>query len=158
MKKKPGRPTKFNLTKLTLAGYMARDGKTDVEIAAACEVTFQTVANWKKKHPQFFETIKKEKEVHDGKVEAALVERALGFDTVEYEYRDRLAADGKTWELIPGSIRKVKKKHVPPDVASIVYWLSNRQGDRWRRNADNNNKGAEDIAEALKDLVKKLPD
>lgn len=59
----------------------------------------------------------------DALVEKALYQRATG-----YVYEE------VTKELIDGElqVKKVVQKQVAPDISAQIYWLKNRQPDRWR--------------------------
>jgi len=112
---KTGRPTKYDPKKHPdLAFWMAHAGLTDKQIAEQLGVTEQTINNWKRDHPEFFESLKKGKETPDEQVEAALLRRAKGFT---YE------------EITP---QGVVKKVALPNPASMIFWLKNRRPKRWR--------------------------
>ena len=51
----------------------ARDGLTDKQIAHNIGITEQTLNNWKKSYPSFFESLKRGKDVVDIQVENALL-------------------------------------------------------------------------------------
>lgn len=124
-----GRPTKYNqlwekhqskLAKLYSAGL------TDKEIAALLEITEQTINNWKIKHPEFFEALNNWKNIADGKVERSLYERAIGYshpDVHISNYQGNITVTDIT-------------KHYPPDPTSMIFWLKNRQPERWKDKAE----------------------
>ena len=58
----------------------ARDGLTDQQIAQRMGIGVRTLYEWKKKHPQFSQTLKSGKEVVDYAVENALLKKALAGD------------------------------------------------------------------------------
>lgn len=114
-----------------LAEALARNGHTDVEIANFLGITKKTVNEWKNKHPEFGSSIKRGKEETDFEVENALLKRALGYEYDETETTmAKVVEDGKEI-LKPGKIRRVRKA-VPPDTTACIFWLKNRQRDRWR--------------------------
>lgn len=84
------------------------------------------------------------KDVTNGKVEQALLKRALG-----YEY------DEVTEELVEGQMRvtKVTRKHVSPDVKACMSWLFSRRPDRWRAQQAPLDDDADDMKTAKKILV-----
>ncbi len=55
----------------------AKDGLTDEQISHNMGISASTLYEWKKKHPEFSETIKKGKEVVDYEVENALLQQAM---------------------------------------------------------------------------------
>jgi hypothetical protein len=97
----------------------ARIGLTDEQIAENCGIAVRTLYEWKNKHPQIMQALKKGKAWADTEVENALFRRATGYDYEE-----------TTWE--DGKKTKVVKKHVPGDVTAQIYWLKNRRPDLWR--------------------------
>lgn len=97
-------------------------GATDAELADFFHVTEQTVNNWKKEHQEFFESIKKGKEVADAEVAESLFHRAKGYshpETKLFMYEGAVISEEVT-------------KHYPPDPTSIIFWLKNRQPKKWR--------------------------
>lgn len=63
--------------KLILVEGWARDGLTDVQIAENLGISKDTFYEYKKKHPDFSDSLKKGKEVVDYEVENALLKNAL---------------------------------------------------------------------------------
>lgn len=57
----------------------ARDGLTEEQIAANMGISRSTLSEWKKKHSDISDTLKRGKEVVDRQVENALLKRALGY-------------------------------------------------------------------------------
>lgn len=125
--KKVGRPSKIDdEMSIRFAAYLAGEGKTDEEIGKKLGVSRVTVHNWKTQHAEFFNTLKSEKEAADKSVEKSLYERACGYSVEEelvFCYRGEII----THRAI---------KHYPPDPTSMIFWLKNRQPDRWRDKVD----------------------
>ena len=108
---------------LTLLEGWARDGLTDEQISQNIGINPATLYDWKKKYPKISKALKKGKEIVDIQVENALLKRALGYDYQE-EKIERSDKDGvKVVQTI---------KHIPPDTTAQIFWLKNRQPDRWR--------------------------
>ena len=107
---KRGQPTKYKDEYVRLAFWMAQAGLTDKQIADELDVTEQTINNWKVAHPEFFESLKRGKNIPDTEVESALLRRAKGFTYQEGE-RSRVAL---------------------PDTTACIFWLKNRQPEKWR--------------------------
>lgn len=63
--------------KLILVEGWARDGLTDEQIANNLGISIQTFYTYKKEHLEFFESLKKGKEIVDYQVENALLQNAL---------------------------------------------------------------------------------
>lgn len=119
-----GRKTKYTNESLEYAKKFAREGLTDEEIASRLGIGTRTLYDWKKKYPQFMQAIKENKDYFDSKVEDALLKRALGYECEETEII--ASRDGKNSKV------KKTKKAIPPDVTAIIFWLKNRQPDKWR--------------------------
>ena len=107
---------------ILLEGW-ARDGLTDEQIANNMGVRRETLYDWKKKHPNISNALKKGKEVVDIQVENALLKRALGYEYTE-EKVEISEKDGKK------VVRTVK--HVAPDTTAQIFWLKNRRPEKWR--------------------------
>lgn len=107
---------------LKIEGW-ARDGLTDEQIAKNIGVSRSTLNDWKKKHPNISDTLKKGKEVIDRQVENALLKRALGYEYVE-----------TTKELTDLGLTVTKQvtKQVSPDTTAQIFWLKNRKPKEWR--------------------------
>lgn len=110
----------------------ARDGLTEEQIAANMGISRSTLSEWKKKHSDISDTLKRGKEVVDRQVENALLKRALG-----YRYKEttkELVTDKDTGysELV---ITKVVEKEVQPDTTAQIFWLKNRKPSIWRDRA-----------------------
>lgn len=122
-KKGAGRPTDYK------ARYAEEAFKlclllaaTDAELADFFGVKEQTINNWKKAHPEFFESITSGKEKADADVGQRLYERAMGYSHPEE----------KIFNNKGDIVRAETIKHYPPDTAAAIFWLKNRQRDKWR--------------------------
>lgn len=77
---KVGRKTKYDdfidRKGLVLVEGWARDGLTDLQISKNIGVAMSTFCDWKNKHPEFSEALKRSKEVADFEVENALFKKA----------------------------------------------------------------------------------
>ena len=77
---KVGRKTKYDdfidRKGLVLVEGWARDGLTDLQISKNIGVAMSTFCDWKNKHPEFSETLKRSKDVADYEVENALFKKA----------------------------------------------------------------------------------
>lgn len=127
MKNKVGRPSKIEKIDLSKVEFLAENGYTDDQLADMFCVTFQTINNWKKLYPQFFESLKKGKLIADSKVEVSLYQRACG-----YSHPDVHISTTKLGNVILTPIIK----HYPPDPTSMIFWLKNRKPNEWRDKVD----------------------
>lgn len=113
--------------KLLLVEGWARDGLTEKQIADNLGISQDRLIDYKKKYLEFFEAIKKGKEIVDYKVENALLKRALGYTITIKE--DKLDKDGCVHSL-------KRDVHVPADTTAQIFWLKNRQKEKWRDKQD----------------------
>lgn len=121
-KKKRGQPTKFSEAMMQKLLSFAVVGKHDRDMAALVGVTQRTIDNWKKNHPDFFQSLKKAKAIADESVEASLYERAKGFRVKAVKFL-----------VVNGEIRREEYEEVyPPDTTAAIFWLKNRQRTKWR--------------------------
>lgn len=112
--------------KLILLRAWARDGLTDEQIASNIGITPSTLYEWKKKHSEISEALKRGKEVVDVEVENTLLKKALGGFVVEEQTIEELNARG---ELTTRKVRS--KRYLPPDTTALIFWLKNRKPDVW---------------------------
>ena len=121
-----GRPTKFNELYCEQATKLARLGATDKQIADFFEVTESTLYLWKEKHPEFSEALKAGKDISDSEVSESLFHRAKGYSHSE----DKVFLHEGNPVVVPTI------KHYPPDSTACIFWLKNRQRDKWRDKHD----------------------
>jgi hypothetical protein len=98
----PRRTCKFNERVASKIIELCEEGKTDEQIAAIIGVTPRTLWYWKTKNPDLKEDMRAAKLDADSLVEATLLQKALGWNGL------------------------------PPDTTSIIFWLKNRQPEKWR--------------------------
>lgn len=116
------RPTKFNDSISELIVSLYEEGKTDAQVAEIVGVCEKTLNNWKGKHPEFLQALKRSKQAADELVEASLFRRAVGYSHKAVKI---LAHEGQSWE-------HEYLEHYPPDTTAAIFWLKNRQPDKWR--------------------------
>lgn len=121
-RRRPGRPTAFRRSKCVLAYRYSLLGATDADLARFLEVDESTINRWKLAHPEFCASIKRGKDEADAVVSEQLHKRACGYshpDVVITQHNGTITATKVT-------------KHYPPDTTAAIFWLKNRQRDRWR--------------------------
>lgn len=121
-------------------------GATDAELADFFNVTEQTINNWKKEHIEFFESIKKGKEIADSDIAESLYHRAKG-----YSHKEDKIFNNNGEPLIVPTI-----KHYPPDTTAAIFWLKNRKPAVWRDKQEiDHTTGGEpfNLHNALKDFM-----
>ena len=121
-----GRPTKYRPEYDEQAKKLARLGQTDEEMASFFEVATSTFYLWLKEHESFSEAIKKGKAVSDAEVADKLYKRATGY-----------SHDDTRFDVINGRVVATEiVKHYPPETAAAIFWLKNRQRDKWKDKHD----------------------
>lgn len=137
-----GRPTKYKTEYNEQAYKLCLLGHTDEELASFFEVDVSTINNWKIEHPDFFESIKKGKEIADANVAASLYRRANGYSHPDVDIK---AVNG---EIVETPVIK----HYPPDATSAIFWLKNRQPKKWRDKQVTELEGGISIGKDLNDF------
>lgn len=138
-----GRPTKYKQEFCAQVEKLCRKGFIDTEIADFFEVDVATLNRWKNKYPDFCASLKSGKRHSDSKVEDALYNRALG-----YEYEEH-----KLEESEQGVKKTVTKKQLAGDTTAQIFWLKNRQPERWRDKTETAVTLSDDFDSLLGDAV-----
>ena len=118
-----GRKSSFKQEYIQLAENYALLGATDAEMADFFGVSEQTLNTWKKRYPEFLESLKKGKAVADANVASRLYSRAIGYDAKATKFATN---EGK----ITDKVEYIE--HYPPDTTAAIFWLKNRQPGKWR--------------------------
>lgn len=136
---KGGRPTKYKPDFARQAEKLCAKGFIDEELADFFGVAVSSIYEWKSKHPEFSEAIKRGKTPSDEEVERSLYERATGYRCVETKV---FMHEGRavTTDVI---------KQYPPDTGAAAFWLKNRRPKDWRdkRETDLNHGVKDEIGE-----------
>lgn len=137
-KGKRGRKTDYQDSFANQALKLCLLGATDAEMADFFGVSEQTVNTWKKKYPEFLESLKKGKSIADANVASKLYNRAIGYDVKATKFATN---EGK----ITDKVEYVE--HYPPDTTAAIFWLKNRQPEKWRdrKEVEVNNKLGDDL-------------
>jgi len=131
-----GRPSKHEGRKTNKLVYrLSLLGLTDKEMAGVLEIDVSTLQDWKKDHPQFTDAIKKGKDNADSNVVKSLYKRANGYDYTETKIEKGTNSKGTVNSIT------TTRKHVPPDVGAIAFWLKNRRGKKWNDRIPDDNGG-----------------
>ena len=140
--------------KLPLIEAWCREGVLEKDIARSLGISVSTLEDYKAKHPEFSEAIKKGKEIGDSAVVNSLFKKCTGAYVKEEKaikckevYYDE---DGRRCEREVVNV-VVVDTFIPPDTMAMMYWLNNRQPEKWRRNA-----GKEKLDEQKFEHEKKL--
>ena len=123
------------LKKLVLSGW------TDAQVADFFDVTEQSLNNYKIKFPSFFESLKEEKIEADKNVEKSLYQRACGYS---HEAVKMFVIGGKV-------VTEKYIEHYPPSEVACIFWLKNRQPDKWRDKQEHEHNINITLSEKLKE-------
>lgn len=120
--KKEGRPTSYKPEYCEQALKLCKLGSTDDEIADFFGVATRTIYRWRNTHPEFCQALKLGKQEADANVADRLYQRAMGFEH-----------DAEEIKIVKNKIERLKvRKIYPPDTTAAIFWLKNRQKDKWR--------------------------
>ena len=135
------RPTKYKQAFVDRVEDFALVGMSDDEIAGALKVDAATLYRWKASYPDFCESIKRGRDRYDTEVvEKALQQRAAGYDYPE----EIMTRDGPS---------VITKRFHGSDTAAI-FWLKNRQPERWRDRVEHDVRAAVLTADVTTDAEK----
>lgn len=141
-----GSPTEYRKVYDEQAYKLCLLGCVDAELADFFEVTEQTINNWKKEFPSFFESMNRGKKIANAEVAASLYKRATGFERPD-----------SVKIFMPANARKpVYAKYTeyfPPDASAAFRFLLNREPDKWRDKREVKVEGMPEIG-VLLDLPK----
>ena len=113
----------------------ARDGLTDEQIAEKLDISVASFYNYKNEHLEFFESLKKGKEVADYEVENALFKKALGYNAKvkkAFKVKEVLYENGKRLKETERIEYAEDEVHIPADTTAQIFWLKNRKPNTWR--------------------------
>lgn len=112
----------YNASFAELGRRLALLGLTDEEMASVMGVSDAKLNAWKNEHPEFLDSLNEGKAYADAHVADRLLQRAMGYEHDEVDIR---VVDK---EIVQTKIRKF----YPPDTAACIFWLKNRQREKWR--------------------------
>lgn len=116
----------------------ARDGLIDEQIAHNLGVSYASFKTYKKQYEELREALKKGKEVVNREVENALLKRALGYRYDEVTQEQVKNSETGELELV---VTKVVTKEVAPDTTAQIFWMKNREPEKWRDKKDVEHRG-----------------
>lgn len=143
---------------LTLLTGWARDGLTDEQIAKNIGVSRSTLNEWKKKYSDISDTLKKGKKIVDYEVENSLLNKCFGYNAKvlknvkvkRIEYNEN-GYKMKEYEEI---IEVYDEIHVPADTTAQIFWLKNRNPEKWREKPQNSSNNDDESVVIIDDLPK----
>jgi hypothetical protein len=128
-----GRPTLYQERYAEEGRKLCELGATDAQMADFWGVHENTINNWKRAHPEFAQAVRRGKMWADAQLAEALYLRGIGYSHPAVKIMQH---EGK-----PVVVEYTK--HYPPDGPCLMFWLKNRQPERWQdikhREASNTN-------------------
>ena len=120
------RPSKYKEEYTEQAYKLCLLGATDDDLADFFDTTPQTINSWKKRQPEFLDALKRGKRQADAIIAEKLYHRAKGYEHPE----DKVFIYKGQPVVVPTT------KHYPPDTTAAIFWLKNRQPEKWRDKQD----------------------
>lgn len=155
-KPKGGRPTKYNPKyHVPWVRALMREGLTVDEVAEEIGVHRDTIYEWSNKHEEFSDAINEGRSQADSMVSDSLFRKALGGTYTETRMIGTPTGNGG---VAPSKVEKVTRE-VAPDTAAAIFWLKNRQPDKWRDKREvetvlKEETIADELSQTLKDIAK----
>ncbi len=112
------------------ARRLALLGLTDTEIADLFGISPDTLYEWRRRHPEFSDSLDAAKIEADAHVAEGLYNRARGMSVPAVKIFQGTPEGGPV--IVP------HQEHLPPDVGAAKLWLRNRQPERWRERHEMN--------------------
>lgn len=109
------------------AWSLAVQGATDKEIAQAFGISHSTLNKWKIDYPEFSDSLKAGKDSADAHIERSLYRLAQGVTVKKRKVSDRTVG-GQT----VSTDKQGEEYEIPPNPTACIFWLKNRQPNRWR--------------------------
>lgn len=134
---------------LTLLKGFARNGYTDEDIAKKMGINVGTLYEWKKRFSEIDEALKKGKDVIDDEIEETLIKSAMGYSYDEVIKELRKNDETDEVELV---VTRVVRKHQPPNVTALIFWLKNRRRESWRDKISKEDLQSENILLSVGDV------
>jgi len=115
--------SKFDDKLIPVIKNLAHRGKTYSGIAELLSISEKTFYNWIKGSDALSKALEEAKGDPLKKVEAALIERALGYSCKETKTHITKSGVVKTKDIV---------KHYPPSETAIKYYLGNKDSKNWK--------------------------
>lgn len=136
---------------LTLIKGWARAGLTDKEIAENMKIAYSTFRVWRDKNSALSAALKESKDIADFNVENSLYKRANGYEYTEVTKEIKMNPKTGNYELM---ITKEVTKQIVPDTTAQIFWLKNRQPDKWREKIEKTDISSDEKVVIVNDLPK----
>ena len=143
-----GRPTVYMAKYSEQVRKLCLLGMTDVELANFFEISEQTLNTWKRKHPEFLESMNAGKAEADSSVAEKLYQRALGYRHPAVKIFMPKGAERPVYAPYT--------ERYPPDTQAASLWLRNRQPKKWRDKQEIENRTTLETSDPLTALLQRI--
>lgn len=134
----------------------ARDGVIEEEIAKRLGIAYSTFRDYRDKNSALSLVLKKSKEHYDNEVVDALHKTTLGGIVVlktPIKLKRVIYEDGrKKLEEEYVEIAE-REEYVKPEVTAQIYWLNNRQPEKWKAKPTDSNNATDGTGKAVVEFV-----
>ena len=120
-----------NLERIT---NWAANGATNTEIAANMGIHRFTLQRWTEDHSDINDAIKRGRMMACEVIENALFKRAVGYEVQETDVVEEFTGELRDGKPANGVVKRretTRTRHLPPDVAAIIFYLKNRAPERY---------------------------
>lgn len=120
-----------NLERIT---NWAANGATDTEIAANMGIHRFTLQRWTETHSDICDAIKAGRMMACEVIENALFKRAVGYEVQETDVVEEFTGELRDGKPANGVVKRretTRTRHLPPDVAAVIFYLKNRAPERY---------------------------
>ncbi len=146
---------------------LAEDGYADEEIAIRSDIEPAVFRRWKKKYPEFAAAVELGRSGSDFAVVHSLYKKAVGYSvsvnkTHKLKRVDYDPDTGKKLREYEELATGVDESYIPPDLRAEMFWLKNRQPERWSDKPDCDSGQKESIGGVIElpeaDMLGELPE
>jgi hypothetical protein len=112
----------------------AANGLTIAEMAKSMSVGERTFYEWLERYPQFSQAIKRGRGMSCEVIENALFKRAVGYEVQETDVVEEFTGELRDGKPANGVVKRretTRTRHLPPDVAAVIFYLKNRAPERY---------------------------
>ncbi len=142
-----------------VCSLMEKDSYTNAEICKMIGIAESTFYEWKLKHVEFSEAIKKAQGVFDDLIVAearkSLVKLIRGYSAQDKKTvtadTGKKDVDGKP--IVKVREHSVTEKHYQPNTAAVIFALTNRDPENWKNKYNNEMSGSVTLKSELESLT-----
>lgn len=139
-----GRPSAYRPDEFPgLAYKYALLGATNQKIADFLGVPLKTFEHWQRVHPEFSGALVRGRHEADATVAGSLFKKAKGY----YKRTEKATAKGDVVAV---------REWYPPDTASMIIWLKNRQPELWRDKIQHDHNHTLTISAEFEQLIRQI--